>query len=964
MNKKRRTLFIALLSIFSTAGLLAACKTVQDITEVPKDKDYSYSNSDNTSVAEADEGFTIDGKADEDAYKNSTWVNLTNKHGNNTVDLAMTSHFGEKGMYFVYDVTESTPIYVNPKRASYINSGIEMYFAPKGVTSMYSDHVYEIDLEADGSLTFKKRSGAGDSWSGGDVGGWVDVGTSKDIMAQLASTPKGGEINSGDCYGYTLEFFIPWDYVEWLGMNPETMKDEYVSVSPVHITSYNYEGTNHNIDRYWYSFGSQLGGDGWGDIDRYFHFTKNGVADTVPVTLGTGTHCTVSGPSAAVKGLPVNITVTPEQGYAVSSLKCNDTECIKLVSYNKDGSVTYTVSADGALNFSAAAEAVTEGNKNLTGKVTVKKAGGDSVSGVSASYTCESGELPLTMNSDGTFALNDMPQGYYLITVEKKGYGKVNRGIYLNRNVETEIILEYGTFDTMEGTCWDISGANDGYLIKKGGRGAILSKDSYSTFYAEANFRYDAELAKQSSADEYYQQRTGFRIKFSGGKYWHPDVMCEGGEYKVTYGKILGADSIFEWKTAHVMNAKQIAKYKSEEGIKLGILRVGTTAYIYLDGEFIAKTDLGDEGIKAEETAQIGFEGYVNNSESWRVDYSFVDEDADVISLGDVTATGATVALDGLYKVGGNVVLVLNKQTSTDVLLSLVVNGVEMSGSVEHEEDADVLTITENIDRVLNIEAVYGEPQEITAHIAVAPEWKANGIEFKFTYATDGDNVKTAKVTDNGMTVENMLQGLYKVQANVFGATIDLGYYSVVSEDEKLLGVENVFLDGKSLDPSVINLSTGSFVYHSSIDEDYSIKVNKAGDAYLAAKLSISEADKIKLLKGGEVSFGMYMTVADTNGRETTHYTDFWIKSVGGSDYVTIRTDFGWAEDFCKPFTTQVDTNKYTKALFGDGLYVVLRYKAETGVMETYFGTSDFNVTYLRDWKDEKNLFTANGTVE
>ena len=964
MNNKRRTLFIALLSIFTTAGLFAACKTVQNITEVPKDKDYGYQNPDNTSVAEPDAGFTIDGKADEEAYKNSTWVNLSNKRGNNTVDLAMTSHFGEKGMYFVYDVTESTPIYVNPSRASYINSGIEMYFAPKGVTNMSSDHVYEIDLEADGSLTFKKRSGG--TWGNeeGDVSGWIDVGTTKDIMAQLASTPKGGEINSGDCYGYTLEFFIPWDYVEWLGMNPETMKDEYVSVSPVHITSYNYEGTNHSIDRYWYSFGSQLGGDGWGDVDQYFHFDKNGVADTVPVTLGTGTHCTVSGPSAAVKGLPVNVTVTPEQGYAVTSLKCNDTECIKVASYNKDGSVTYTVTADDGLNFSAAAEAVTDGNKNLTGKITVKKAGGDSISGVSASYKGETGELPLSLNSDGTFALNDLPQGYYVITVEKKGYGRIDRGIYLNRNIETEIVLEYGTFDIMEGTCWDISGANDGYLIKKGGRGAILSKDFYSTFYVEANFRYDAALAAQSSVDEYYQQRTGFRIKFSNGKYWHPDVMCEGGEFKVTYGNILKPDSIFDWNTVHVMNAKQIAKYKSEEGIKLGILRVGTTAYIYLDGEFIAETDLGDEGIRADETAQIGFEGYVNNSESWRIDYKIVDEDADVITLGEVKEEGATVALDGLYKVGGNVVLVLNKQNATDVLLSLVVNGVEMSANVEHEEDADVLTITANNDRVLNVEAVYGEPQEITAHITVAPEWKANGIEFKFTYVSDDTNVKTATVADNGMTVENMLQGLYKVQANVFGATIDLGYYSVVSEDEKLLEVENVFLDGKSLDPSVINLSTGSFVYHSSIDEDYSIKINKAGDAFLAAKLSIGQADKAKLLKGGEVSFGMYMTVADSNGRETTHYTDFWIKTIDGSDYISIRTGFGWFEDFCKPFTTQVDSNKYSKALFGDGLYVVLRYKAETGVMETYFGTSDFNVAYLRDWNDADHLFPANGTVK
>ena len=954
MNRKIKTLLIALLFIFALSCALAACS----VNEIPKDKDYDFDNTDGKVYATPDEGFVIDGKANEEAYKNVTWTNVSNQNGNDTVDVAMTSYFGQKGMYFVYDVTESTPIYVNPNRSSYINSGIEMYLAPKGVTGMASDHIYEIDLEADGTLTFKKSAGKG--------GEWVDVGTTSDIMARLASQPKGGESNTDDCYGYTLELFIPWDYISWLGMNPETMKDEYVSVNPAHITSYNYEGTTYQTDRYWYSFATQLGGDGWDNVGQYFRFDKNGVTGTVPVTLGEGEHCALSAPSDVVAGLPVKVTVTPEEGYAVSSLKCNDEECIKYVSYNRDGSATYTVRPDSAVAFSAKAEAVTAGNKNLTGKIVVKKAGGDTLDGLSATYSGAEGEKKLALTADGSFSLN-LPQGYYVISAEKKGYGKISRGIYLNRDVNTQIDLEYGMFDVTDGSCWDISHANEGYLVKKGGRGAILSKDSYGAFYVEASFRYDEDLAALSKTDEYYQQRMGFRIKFSDGKYWHPDVMCEGGVFKVTYGKILKDESIFNWNTVYVMSQKQIDKYTSEEGIKFGILRVGTTAYIYLDGELVATTDLGREGIKANETAQIGFEGYVYNSQNWRIDYEIDADEPNVVRLGEVNATGATVQLDNPpYAVGDDVTLALNKADDNYVLLSLIVNGEEMSGSVVSEEGVDLLVIAKNTARILNVEAVYGIPQRITANITVDSQWRANGIEFTFTNKSNADEVYSGTVANNRITVENILQGVYAVKANVFGAYLELGDYAVVSEADKLLYVEKVFINGKELDASAIDLANGNLIYHSSVNEDYSIRINKTGDAYLAAKLSLNAADKAKLLNGGEVSFGMYMTVKDANGKATTHYTNIWIKVADDADLIKIRTDFDWDENVCTSFKAQANSNKYSKALFGDGLYFILRYKAETGVMETYLGSNDFSVAYLRDWNDKDNadhLFPANGTV-
>ena len=106
-----------------------------EIQEVPAEDSYTFAKQEETK-AEPDAGIVIDGVLDEDAYKSNNWLYLHNEDGGNTVDIAMTSHYGEKGMYFVFDVTESVPIYVNLERPTYMNSCIEMYLAPSHVNRM------------------------------------------------------------------------------------------------------------------------------------------------------------------------------------------------------------------------------------------------------------------------------------------------------------------------------------------------------------------------------------------------------------------------------------------------------------------------------------------------------------------------------------------------------------------------------------------------------------------------------------------------------------------------------------------------------------------------------------------------------------------------------------------------------------------------------------------------------------
>ena len=135
MYKMNMTALKAMLLVLAMALALSGCALNQKTLEIPTEETYSYENPEPV-VAQPDAGIVIDGILDEDVYKDNNWLFLYNSDGGNSVSIAMTSHYGENGMYFLYDVTESGRIYVNPDRSTVLNSCIEMYLAPSYASSM------------------------------------------------------------------------------------------------------------------------------------------------------------------------------------------------------------------------------------------------------------------------------------------------------------------------------------------------------------------------------------------------------------------------------------------------------------------------------------------------------------------------------------------------------------------------------------------------------------------------------------------------------------------------------------------------------------------------------------------------------------------------------------------------------------------------------------------------------------
>ena len=103
----KRVVLVLTLAILVTS--LVGCAFNLGVKEVPADKEYTFTNPE-PQLAKTDAGFKIDGIADEEAYKNANWLYLSNNGEGNNVNIAVTTNFGEQGMYFVFDVTESFPI--------------------------------------------------------------------------------------------------------------------------------------------------------------------------------------------------------------------------------------------------------------------------------------------------------------------------------------------------------------------------------------------------------------------------------------------------------------------------------------------------------------------------------------------------------------------------------------------------------------------------------------------------------------------------------------------------------------------------------------------------------------------------------------------------------------------------------------------------------------------------------------
>ena len=289
----------------------------------------------NDVVVDVDSFMTLDGTFDEDVYNGLKWLTATDRvNANQYAEIAMTTLITEKGIYVATDVTEhGSHIYHNPDRANYLNSCIEIYMALDGQQNLYNYGTFEIDMTAGGGLSVRTRAND-----------WMDLDTSAAKSPALASKTKGGAVNTDECYGYTMEMFIPMEYLRWVGLDiPEDPEDVRLRINPAHIFSFNYDGTHLTQDRRHGLFG-EADGTTWAECSTWYSFGSQGLnAYDVNVTQhgakSLGKLSEKSGRPYVLEGAQATLAIEKYNNSQLKTLRINGVDMRSKIVWNTDGDV-------------------------------------------------------------------------------------------------------------------------------------------------------------------------------------------------------------------------------------------------------------------------------------------------------------------------------------------------------------------------------------------------------------------------------------------------------------------------------------------------------------------------------------------------------------------------------------------------------------------------------------------------
>ena len=227
------------------------------------------------------------------------------------------STFSDEGVVFFAKVLGS-PAYYNPERLIYENSGVELFLAPRGETSLEDGKTWEIELFPNGEYGSHLWSAYGDI-----KGAYRRANCDIDIVGTV-----DGELNSPQNNGYTIEWMIPWLY---LGLDEAPA---YVNADLAVMYCPSYTGKREA----WVSLRNTYGESfSWTNPYEWYAFTKDGVFDENGATLYTvNGNTTPVGGSIEVLGSykdGTTVVAKPENGYQLKSLKVNGVQ-VNALSYS------------------------------------------------------------------------------------------------------------------------------------------------------------------------------------------------------------------------------------------------------------------------------------------------------------------------------------------------------------------------------------------------------------------------------------------------------------------------------------------------------------------------------------------------------------------------------------------------------------------------------------------------------
>lgn len=686
MMKNNRT-FKALTFTLAAAALSGAiaCAACSNDTYLSDDPPYDFENP-VEELPEYDSSIALDGVLDESRYSDLKWLETQYSDANVKVNVKSAAFLGEKGIFMLFDVDDPA-VFVNPDRSGSWNSGIELYLARPGVTSLEGE-AWEIDLTPglDQVATRLQLGGA-----------FQSMHTAEDETPIMRSQGKGGEVGATGSTGYTIEAFFPYAF---LGTEREDLA--YINMNTVLLRTYNYEDPQ---NRLWYNFGEESkSGYSWSDPESWWKFDENGLVCYTVTAETDGNGSLTAKTFNVLEHEALEIAISPKDGYRLKSITVDGEDRTAEVYIENGRSMLRIENILSDLTVRAEFAELPAVTHTLSGKLTLfgEELAAEQAASLSLIVNCGGAVYECAIDEKGSY-LADIPEGEYTAVLSKEdGFVLAE----LHGDLTADRVLDIDMTDTLSADI--LTGKED--FVKRFEETKISNTAGQLYDNKDHNESYVAPSVIESSfyapgiADCGDGVRFGFRIYLKnengGGAFTVADVVI--GKTAGSWYLDIGYDLRSRQRNEYRLNEEQLAAVAAgsfkvlvvKEGAQHRLYAQNGTAYdlaaVYTDDDAsmvsFSTIDLlvhNPDGKGAGEFGMRGTRVYANYaSEMTESELIASLVDCSIRFKPQVTAKDASVEIEyDYYSVGDSVSFTV---TVSDPLLEakqVTVNGEEIQGT-------------------------------------------------------------------------------------------------------------------------------------------------------------------------------------------------------------------------------------------------------------------------------------------
>ena len=686
MMKNNRT-FKALTFTLAAAALSGAiaCAACSNDTYLPDDPPYDFENP-VEELPEYDSSIALDGVLDESRYSDLKWLETQYSDANVKVNVKSAAFLGEKGIFMLFDVDDPA-VFVNSDRSGSWNSGIELYLARPGVTSLEGE-AWEIDLTPglDQVATRLQLGGA-----------FQSMHTAEDETPIMRSQGKGGEVGATGSTGYTIEAFFPYAF---LGTEREDLA--YINMNTVLLRTYNYEDPQ---NRLWYNFGEESkSGYSWSDPESWWKFDENGLVCYTVTAETDGNGSLTAKTFNVLEHEALEIAISPKDGYRLKSITVDGEDRTPEVYIENGRSMLRIENILSDLTVRAEFAELPAVTHTLSGKLTLfgEELTAEQAASLSLIVNCGGAVYECAIDEKGSY-LADIPEGEYTAVLSKEdGFVLAE----LHGDLTADRVLDIDMTDTLSADI--LTGKED--FVKRFEETKISNTAGQLYDNKDHNESYVAPSVIESSfyapgiADCGDGVRFGFRIYLKnengGGAFTVADVVI--GKTAGSWYLDIGYDLRSRQRNEYRLNEEQIAAVAAgnfkvlvvKEGAQHRLYAQNGTAYdlaaVYTDDDAsmvsFSTIDLLVHNPDGKGTGEFGMRGtrvyanYASEMTESELIASLVD--CSIRFKPQVTAKDASVEIEyDYYSVGDSVSFTV---TVSDPLLEtkqVTVNGEEIQGT-------------------------------------------------------------------------------------------------------------------------------------------------------------------------------------------------------------------------------------------------------------------------------------------